>query len=84
MGYLEIGMDHFALPNDQLSKSMQRGTLHRNFMGYTPHYTRLSIALGASSISDSWDGFMQNEKSIEDYQKAVEAGRFPISKGHLL
>ena len=84
MGYLEIGMDHFALPNDQLSKSMQRGTLHRNFMGYTPHYTRLSIALGASSISDSWDGFMQNEKVIEDYQKAVELGRFPISKGHLL
>jgi oxygen-independent coproporphyrinogen-3 oxidase len=84
MGYLEIGMDHFALPKDQLSKSMQRGTLHRNFMGYTPHYTRLSIALGASSISDSWDGFMQNEKVIEDYQKAVELGRFPISKGHLL
>ena len=84
MGYLEIGMDHFALPGDELSKSMRRGTLHRNFMGYTPHYTRLSIALGASSISDSWDGFMQNEKVIEDYQKAIEAGRFPISKGHLL
>lgn len=84
MGYLEIGMDHFALPSDELSKSMRRGTLHRNFMGYTPHYTRLSIALGASSISDSWDGFMQNEKIIEDYQKAIEAGRFPISKGHLL
>lgn len=84
MGYAEIGMDHFALPTDELSKSLRRGTLHRNFMGYTPHYTRLSIALGASSISDSWDAFVQNEKVIEDYQKAVDAGRFPITKGHFL
>ena len=83
IGYVEIGMDHFALPTDELYKSMKRGTLHRNFMGYTPHDTRLSIALGASSISDSWDGFVQNEKNIEDYQKSIEQGHFPIVKGHL-
>lgn len=83
-GYREIGMDHFALESDSLYKAMQNGTLHRNFMGYTPMYTRLSIALGASSISDTWDAFIQNEKVIEDYTAKVEAGKFPITRGHLL
>ena len=83
-GYLEIGMDHFALPTDSLSKAMEAGTLHRNFMGYTPLYTTLSLALGASSISDSWGAFVQNEKKIEDYQEAVNAGHFPVIKGHIL
>ncbi len=82
--YREIGMDHFALPTDSLFLAMEDGSLHRNFMGYTPLYTRLSIALGASSISDTWDAFIQNEKTIEDYTEAVEAGRFPIHRGHLL
>lgn len=83
-GYREIGMDHFALPADSLSKAMDAGTLHRNFMGYTPQYTRLAIALGVSSIGDTWDSFMQNEKTIEEYSDAVNAGRFPIHRGHLL
>ena len=83
-GYFEIGMDHFALPKDSLYKAMEAGTLHRNFMGYTPLYTTLSLALGASSISDSWGAFVQNEKKIEDYQEVVNAGRFPIIKGHIL
>ena len=82
--YREIGMDHFALPTDSLYRAMEDGSLHRNFMGYTPLYTRLSIALGASSISDTWDAFIQNEKTIETYTEAVEAGRFPIHRGHLL
>lgn len=83
-GYVEIGMDHFALPKDSLYQAMQSGTLHRNFMGYTPFYTRLSIALGASAISDSWDAYIQNEKGIEAYRAAVDNGKFPILKGHLL
>ena len=83
-GYREIGMDHFALESDSLYKAMQNGTLHRNFMGYTPLYTRLCVALGASSIGDTWDAFMQNEKVIEDYTAKIEAGQFPISRGHLL
>ena len=53
-------------------------------MGYTPFNTRLNLALGASSISDSWTAYVQNEKGIEAYQKRVEAGEFPIIKGHLL
>lgn len=83
-GYMEIGMDHFALRTDGLYKSLENKTLHRNFMGYTPQYTRLSLALGASSISDSWGAFIQNEKKIEDYQARVELGAFPIIKGHIL
>jgi len=83
-GYVEIGMDHFALKTDSLYKAMQDGSLHRNFMGYTPFYTRLSIALGASSISDSWDGYVQNEKKIETYSARIQNGEWPIMKGHLL
>jgi len=82
--YREIGMDHFALPQDALYQAMKKGTLHRNFMGYTPHFTHLCIALGASSISDSWDAFVQNEKRIATYRERVDAGQFPISRGHLL
>jgi oxygen-independent coproporphyrinogen-3 oxidase len=83
-GYREIGMDHFALERDSLFLAMEEGALHRNFMGYTPHYTTLSLALGASSISDSWTAFVQNEKHIERYQELVNAGKLPIIKGHLL
>jgi oxygen-independent coproporphyrinogen-3 oxidase len=83
-GYVEIGMDHFALPKDSLYQAMQEGTLHRSFMGYTPFTTHLNLALGASSISDSWGAFVQNEKKIERYQELVNAGELPIVKGHLL
>ena len=83
-GFREIGMDHFALPTDSLFLASQNGSLHRNFMGYTPLYTRLSLALGASSISDTWTAFVQNEKHIEAYTEMVESGRLPIIKGHLL
>lgn len=84
MGYHEIGMDHFALPDDELFTAFQNGTLHRNFMGYTPYPTRLNLALGVSSISDSWTAFVQNEKVIEDYQARLAASELPIAKGHLL
>ncbi len=83
-GYAEIGMDHFALPTDSLYRAMERGTLHRNFMGYTPIYTSLTIGLGTSAISDTWTAFMQNEKRVEDWQRRVRAGRFAIMRGHLL
>lgn len=83
-GYVEIGMDHFALPGDELYSALEAGRLHRNFMGYTPRFTPLCLALGASSISDSWTAFVQNEKRIETYQQRVAAGELPLSKGHLL
>ncbi|HSD14195.1 MAG TPA: hypothetical protein VLB74_06075, partial [Flavobacterium sp.] len=83
-GYHEIGMDHFALKKDSMFTSFQEGKLHRNFMGYTSSKTQLMIGLGASSISDSWYGFAQNEKTIEDYYARLEKDELPISKGHLL
>ncbi|MFN7116188.1 MAG: oxygen-independent coproporphyrinogen III oxidase [Saprospiraceae bacterium] len=84
IGYQEIGMDHFALPKDALFKAMQAGTMHRNFMGYTPYFTGLSIGLGASAISDSWTAFAQNEKTIVAYRAAVDSGELPIFKGYIL
>lgn len=83
-GYREIGMDHFALPHDSLAVAHTAGKLHRNFMGYTPAHTNLCIALGASSISDSWTAFVQNEKHIETYQQRVGEGEFPLIKGYEL
>jgi oxygen-independent coproporphyrinogen-3 oxidase len=83
-GYQEIGMDHFALPTDSLYKAQQNQQLHRNFMGYTHQYTQLMIGLGVSSISDSWTAFAQNVKKVEDYLELIDAGEFPIFKGHHL
>ncbi len=83
-GYQEIGMDHFALPKDSLFQAMETGTLHRNFMGYTPHYTRLCLGLGVSAIGDSWDMYMQNEKQVERYQELVNNDQLPLWRGHRL
>ncbi len=83
-GYKEIGMDHFALAGDSLYVAQSNGNLHRNFMGYTHQYTQLMIGLGVSSISDTWDGFAQNVKKVEDYLKLVNAYEIPVFKGHIL
>lgn len=83
-GYHEIGMDHFALKKDNMFESFQEGKLHRNFMGYTSSKTQLMIGLGASSISDSWYSFAQNEKSIEDYYARLAKDELPVFKGHSL
>lgn len=83
-GYVEIGMDHFALKTDSLYKAMQNGTLHRNFMGYTAGATKVMIGLGMSAISDSWYSFAQNEKKLSDYEQRVERGEIPVFRGHIL
>ena len=83
-GYVEIGMDHFALKTDSLYKAMENGSLHRNFMGYTASKTKLMIGLGVSSISDSWKGFAQNVKGVEEYEHLVANGFIPLYRGHLL
>ena len=83
-GYLEVGMDHFALPNDELFVSMKNKTLHRNFMGYTASKTNLMLGLGVSSISDSWTGFAQNIKTVEDYLTCVNENKIPVFRGHAL
>ncbi|MCB0401590.1 MAG: oxygen-independent coproporphyrinogen III oxidase [Flavobacteriales bacterium] len=82
LGYVEIGMDHFALPTDSLYQAMENKSLHRNFMGYTAGTTQLMIGLGMSSISDSWYSFAQNNKTVEEYTEIVNQGRIPIFRGH--
>lgn len=83
-GYTEIGMDHFALPDDPLCIAQQNKTLHRNFMGYTASHTQLLIGLGVSSISDAYYGYAQNEKKVEDYYSRIEQGQFPLIRGHIM
>lgn len=83
-GFCDVGMDHFAKPDDSLFASAKNGTLHRNFMGYTDRRTPLLIGLGMSSISDSGHAFVQNEKKLEHYYAAIREGRLPLMKGHLL
>ena len=83
-GYAEIGMDHFALVEDEMYKSFKSGALHRNFMGYTASKTQVMIGLGLSSISDSWYSFAQNEKTLEDYYARLENNEIPVFKGHVL
>ncbi len=82
-GYVEIGMDHFALPHDTLYKAQQLGKLHRNFMGYTTTYTDMLIGLGSSSISETPYGYAQNLKVVEEYERTVLEGALPVTKGHL-
>lgn len=84
MGYTEIGMDHFALPHDEMYKSMQNNTLHRNFMGYTTTQSKIMIGLGVSSISDSWTAFAQNVKTLKEYYTLIEQEKIPIYRGHIL
>ena len=84
MGYKDIGMDHFAVGSDSLYRAVKKGTLHRNFMGYTASKTQLMIGLGASSIGDSWYGFAQNVKNIEEYQHLLAHDIIPIYRGHLM
>lgn len=84
MGYIEIGMDHFALPTDEMYLAFKNITLHRNFMGYTASKTELMIGLGVSSISDSWNSFAQNEKSLETYYQKINSNNLPVFRGHHL
>ncbi len=83
-GYAEVGMDHFALPGDELFVAMNQQKLHRNFMGYTTQSSRAMIGLGASSISDTWGAFAQNAKDVEAYKAKVFDGILPVEKGHVL
>lgn len=83
-GYIEIGMDHFALPSDSLALSQKDHTLHRNFMGYTDVRTDVLLGLGVSSISETPDCFHQNEKVLPVYERMVGEGKIPTLRGHKL
>jgi oxygen-independent coproporphyrinogen III oxidase len=83
-GYVEIGMDHFALPHDGMARAQQRGTLHRNFQGYTETRTKVLLGLGVSAISETPTCFHQNEKAFPVYERRVRQGEVPTFRGHLL
>lgn len=83
-GYVEIGMDHFALPSDGLAKAAASGALHRNFMGYSDVRTDVMLGLGVSSISEAPGCFHQNEKVLPVYEEVTDRGEIPTFRGHLL
>jgi oxygen-independent coproporphyrinogen-3 oxidase len=83
-GYESIGMDHFALPDDDLAVAARERRLHRNFMGYTTRPAPDSIALGVSAISDVAGAFSQNHKSLAHYYEAIDGGRLPVERGYAL
>jgi oxygen-independent coproporphyrinogen-3 oxidase len=80
-GYRQIGMDHFALPEDELALAAEQGALHRNFMGYTTRIASDMVGAGVSAISDVRGAFAQNEKKLSTYYAELRAGRFPILRG---
>jgi oxygen-independent coproporphyrinogen-3 oxidase len=83
-GYEPIGMDHFALPGDELAVAAHEGRLERNFMGYTVKPVSTSIGFGVSAIGDLGSGYFQNCKKLSTYYAAIEAGRLPVERGRLL
>lgn len=80
-GYVYIGMDHFALPDDDLAEAQRRGGLHRNFMGYTTHADSDLIGLGVSAISHIGDSYSQNPRDLASWQEALDEGRLPVFRG---
>ena len=82
-GYVYIGMDHFARPDDELVKARESGELHRNFQGYTTHGNCDLVAMGVSSISKIRGVFAQNYKDEESYSAALNRGELPIFKGYV-
>ena len=80
-GYVYVGMDHFALPDDDLATAQERGGLHRNFMGYTTHADSDLIGLGVSAISHIGDSYSQNPRDLPSWQIALDEGRLPVFRG---
>jgi oxygen-independent coproporphyrinogen-3 oxidase len=80
-GYRYIGMDHFALPEDDLARAQEAGSLHRNFMGYTTHAECDLIGLGMSAISHIGDSFSQNARDLPNWESALDTGRLPTCRG---
>jgi oxygen-independent coproporphyrinogen-3 oxidase len=83
-GYVQIGMDHFALPDDELALALAAGTLNRNFMGYTTKRDTEMVALGTSGISDVAGAYAQNHRRLASYYQSVERGELPVERGYRL
>ncbi|MES2980611.1 MAG: oxygen-independent coproporphyrinogen III oxidase [Pseudomonadota bacterium] len=83
-GYVYVGMDHFALPNDALAIAKRQGRLHRNFQGYSTQPDCDLIALGVSSIGRVGATYSQNAKTLEEYYDHLDQGRLPVVRGMAL
>jgi len=80
-GYVYIGMDHFALPDDELSIAMENGTLQRNFQGYSTMRETDLVGMGVSAIGKVGNCFVQNLKDIRDWQAAIATAKHPVWRG---
>jgi oxygen-independent coproporphyrinogen-3 oxidase len=80
-GYVDIGLDHFAKPDDELSVAQREATLHRNFQGYSTRGGASLYSFGMSSISSTADTYRQNYKTLPEWRAALDAGRLPIDRG---
>ena len=83
-GYKMVGMDHFAKPEDELFKAIEKGELHRNFQGYTTKGGADLIGIGVTSIGNGVDYYAQNFKDLKQYEAALDNGDLPIFKGYRL
>ena len=83
-GYVPVGLDHFALPDDALAEASAEGRLTRDFMGYTTHRSRDMIGLGVSAIGEIGGIFAQNTKKLSTYYEDIDAGRLPFDRGYVL
>jgi oxygen-independent coproporphyrinogen-3 oxidase len=83
-GYRQVGMDHFALPDDELAVASESRVLHRNFMGYTTRPAPDQIGVGVTSIGDVRGAYAQNTKKLSTYYACLDAGRLPTEKGLVL
>lgn len=83
-GYVYIGMDHFAKPEDELAVAQREGSLYRNFQGYSTHADCDMVAMGNTAISNIGNCFSQNERSLDEYFAAIDADRLPIMRGYEL
>ncbi len=83
-GYVYIGMDHFAKPDDELAVAQRQGRLHRNFQGYSTHAEADLIACGVSAISSVGMCYSQNVKTLDDYYDRLDQGELPVTRGYQL
>jgi oxygen-independent coproporphyrinogen-3 oxidase len=83
-GYKMVGMDHFAKPEDELFKAIEKGELHRNFQGYTTKGGADLIGIGVTSIGDGVDYYVQNYKDLKTYEACIDSGNLPVFKGYKL
>ena len=83
-GYLQIGLDHFALPDDEMAVALREGRLRRNFQGYTTDASNILLGFGASAIGHLPQGYVQNEVHTRAYSESIAGGRLATVKGYAL